>query len=188
MPPGLRPAARAAPASAASYGSAAAIWRGAALLLLAFSGAVAAAVHPASPLRRWIADEPPAAATAPAVEAPAATAAPATEVGVRVSVANVMRITLTRVPAGAPVEVSWVDENMAAVYAPEGTTFTTSDAEGRIEAVLEPGAVRIELPRRALQAALAVNGTVYLEKTGERIDYPGAPAFVEGARVRFQVR
>ena len=72
--------------------------------------------------------------------------------------------------------------------APEGTTFTTSDTDGRIDAALAPGSVRIELPRAAARASLTVDGRPYLEKLGERIDYPGPPALVEGPRVRFEVR
>jgi hypothetical protein len=97
-------------------------------------------------------------------------------------------VTLTGAVVGGAIEVSWVDEDAAAVYAPEGTTFSTSDAEGRIDAALAAGPVRIELPRGTLRASLAVNGRVYLEKVGERIDFPGPPALVEGARVRFEVR
>ena len=117
--------------------------------------------------------------------APAATR----EVGVRVAVVPAgVRISLTAVTAGTVLDVSWVAESTAALYAPEGTAFSTSAAEGRIEAVVAAGPIRIELPPSALRASLVVDGRVYLEKTGERIDYPGPPALVEGARVRFQVR
>jgi hypothetical protein len=160
----------------------------AALLLLGFSGAVAAAVHPASPLRRLLAGDATTetASTAPA-EAPATLAAPAREVGVRLAVAVDAHVALTDAPVGGTIEVSWVDENTAAVYAPEGTTFNTSEGAGRIDAALAPGPVRIELPRAATRASLRVNDRVYIEKTGERIDYPGPPALVEGQRVRFEV-
>ncbi len=161
-------------------------------LALLFTGAVAAAVHPASPLRRWLAGEPEVATSPTPAEAPVSAAAGAPrEVGVRVSVSRAgARVTLTgaAVARGTTIELTWVDEGAAAVYAPEGTTFTTSDAEGRIDAVLVPGPVRIELPRSAPRASLRVDGRVWLEKTGERIDYPGPPALVEGARVRFQIR
>jgi len=161
----------------------------AALLLLAFSGAVTAAVHPASPLRRLLTDERPTTpAAAPTETAPTtlSTAAPR-EVGVRVSVTRGAAISLTGAAAGGAIDVTWVDEPTAAVYAPEGTTFSTSEAAGRIDAALAAGPVRVELPRSAASARLTVNGRLYLEKTGERIDYPGPPALVEGPKVRFEV-
>ena len=162
----------------------------AALLLLGFSGAVAAAVHPASPLRRWLTGGPRTVETAaPATDTgPTAPAAPR-EVGVRVALVPVgVRISLTGVPAGTELDVLWVAEGTAAVYATEGTTFVTSTADGRIQAAVAGGPIRIELPLGATRASLVVDGRVYLEKTGERIDYPGPPALVEGARVSFQVR
>jgi hypothetical protein len=108
-------------------------------------------------------------------------------VGVRVAVTAAAEVALTRAAAGGAIEVTWVDESAAAVYAPEGTRFSTSEAAGRIDAALAPGPVRIELPRGAARATLSVDGRVYLRKTGERIDYPGPPALVEGQRVRFEV-
>ena len=162
----------------------------AALLLLGFSSAVAAAVHPASPLRQWLTGGPRTVeSVAPATDiGPTARGAPR-EVGVRVAVVPVgVRISLTGVPAGTVLDVLWVAEGTAAVYATEGTTFVTSAAEGRIEAAVAAGPIRIELPLGATRASLVVDGRVYLEKTGERIDYPGPPALVEGARVSFQVR
>jgi hypothetical protein len=159
----------------------------AALLLLAFSGAVTAAVHPASPLRRLLTDEQPALpATAPTEVAPTTLSAVPREVGVRLSITGGVAISLTGAAGGA-IEVTWADERTAAVYAPEGTTFSTSEAAGRIDAALAAGPVRIELPRSASSARLTVNGRLFLEKTGERIDYPGPPALVEGQRVRFEV-
>jgi hypothetical protein len=164
----------------------------AALLLLGFSGAVAAAVHPASPLRRLIGTERSVTATAPTapVQPEAATlAGPAREVGVRLSVAGEgARVALGGATPRGTIELSWVVESTAAVYAPEGTTFSTSEAAGRIDAELAPGIVRIELPIGAPRASLIVNGRVYMEKVGERIEYPGVPALVEGQKVRFEVR
>ena len=164
----------------------------AALLLLAFSGAVAAAVHPASPVHRWLTGEPEAASTvlAPTEEAPAAAAAPVREVGVRVAAGSAgVRIGLSGARPGSPIEVTWVDDPSAAVYAPEGTRFTTSEAEGRIAAELtSAGPVRVELPRAIARVDLVVDGAAYLEKRGERIEFPGPPALVDGPRVSFQVR
>ena len=164
----------------------------AALLLLGFSGAVAAAVHPASPLRRWLAQEERAARAPAPVDAPATAAAPAREVGVRMAMADgEVRVTLEGAGRGSSIAVTWVEgtSSAAAVYAPEGTGFTTSEAQGRIEARLPgPGRVRIELPRGAARASLQVDGVGYLEKRGERIDFPGPPALVDGPRVEFQLR
>ena len=108
----------------------------AALLLLGFSGAVAAAVHPASPLRRWLTGGPRTVeSVAPATDiGPTAPGAPR-EVGVRVALVPAgVSISLTGVPAGTALDVLWVAEGTAAVYATEGTTFVTSAAESRIEA------------------------------------------------------
>jgi hypothetical protein len=162
----------------------------AALLVLGFSGAVAAAVHPASPVRRWLAPEQAPLVIAPAAEpAVTATAEPAREVGVRLVVPSTgVRVSLSGVASGSTIEVAWVEGGSASVYAPEGTSFTTAEALGRIEAQMtDRGSVRIELPRLAARASLVVDGTGYLEKTGERIDFPGPPALVEGPRVSFQV-
>ena len=91
--------------------------------------------------------------------------------------------------AGSRIEVSWVDGGSASVYAPEGTSFTTAEALGRIEAQMAgSGTVRVELPRETGRASLVVDGPTYLEKTGERIDFPGPAALVEGSRVTFEVR
>ena len=168
----------------------------AAVLLVGFSGMVAAAVHPASPLRRWLAgDAGPVEAAAPATTAQptAATTAAPPEVGVRVALVPAgVTISLAGVALGTALEVTWVDAEAgagaAAVYSSEGTTFSTSASEGRIDASTVVGPVRVELPREAARASLVVDGRVYLEKAGERIDYPGPPALVEGTRVRFEVR
>ena len=100
-----------------------------------------------------------------------------------------VRVTLEGAGRGSSIAVTWVEGSAAAVYAPEGTGFTTSEAQGRIEARLPgPGRVRIELPRDAGRASLQVDGVGYLEKRGERIDFPGPPALVDGPRVEFQLR
>lgn len=165
----------------------------AALMVLGFSGAVAAAVHPASPMRKLFAPEPQALVIAPTVEPTstvAASVAPAREVGVRLAVPpGGMRVALAGVAPGSSVQLAWVEDEAASVYAPEGTSFTTAEALGRIEAQMTgAGTVRIELPREIARASLTVNGSSYLEKTGERIDFPGAPALVDGPRVSFEVR
>jgi anti-sigma factor RsiW len=163
----------------------------AALMVLGFSGAVAAAVHPASPVRRLLMPEPTPPVLTPTPEpTPALATAPAREVGVRLVVPSAgVRVALTGAAAGSRIEVSWVDGGSASVYAPEGTSFTTAEALGRIEAqMVGSGTVRVELPRETGNAALVVDGTSYLVKTGERIDFPGPAALVEGPRVTFEVR
>jgi anti-sigma factor RsiW len=163
----------------------------AALMVLGFSGAVAAAVHPASPIRRLLMPEPTPLILTPTPEPTAAvTAAPAREVGVRLLVPSIgVRVALTGAAPESRIEVSWVDGGSASVYAPEGTSFATAEAQGRIEAqMVGSGTVRVELPRQTVRASLVVDGTTYLEKTGERIDFPGPAALVEGPRVTFEVR
>ncbi len=161
----------------------------AALLLLGFAGAVAAAVHPASPVRRWIASEEPVVTPPPSAPEAAIAPSPVREVGVRVAVGDAgVHVTVAGASSGAALELTWLAEGPAAVYAPEGTSFNTSEAQGRIEALMtSAGPVRVELPRGAVRASLVVDGVRYLEKTGERIVFPGPPALVEGERVRFRV-
>lgn len=164
----------------------------AALLVLALTGAVAAAVVvPGSPLRHAFGLDRPVetVTTAAPAAVPTTPAVLQREVGVRVAVAAAgARVALTGAAPGQALEVTWVDREAAAVYAPEGTRFSSSDADGRIDAALARGAVRVELPERASRATLSVNGSVYVEKHGERIDYPGPPALVEGRKARFEVR
>ena len=168
----------------------------AAVLLVGFAGMVTAAVHPASPLRRWLerdSDRVMAVAPTQAPEPTVAAVAARDEVGVRVAlVSDGVQVSLADVPVGTALEVTWVDAGVdapaAAVYAALGTAFSTSASEGRIEASAVVGPVRVELPRQATRASLVVDGRIYLEKTGERIDYPGPPALVDGKRVRFEVR
>lgn len=147
--------------------------RAAALLLLA-GGAVYAL--PGSPVRDWVrgsgSDEAPAVATDQEVLAAGGIEVPMPEEGIRVSLASVA--------AGAAVELIWVDEPVARILAGEGTSY--SFAEGRAEAIVAPGPVRIEISRSAPSVSLSVNGRMIFEGSAD------APRLLESALVRDQDR
>jgi hypothetical protein len=136
-------------------------------ILLVAAGGVAAAV-PGSPLRQWVstilgpedASETPMAQPAEAV-APERSAAEAA--GIRVeAVTGPLRITLRGFTPGVDLRVRWVPGSEAAVFAPLGTRFTRG--QGRVEADLSVGEVRVELPTGSSAVTLEVDGVVYLTR------------------------
>jgi hypothetical protein len=142
------------------------------------AAATAAAALPGSPVRGWIrgllspATQGPMPATAPA--APPATAAPAVaeSTGVRLDAAEgPLRVILKGAAHESAIEVRWVSGTEAAVFAPVGSRFTS--AQGRLEAVLVPGPVRVELPRGVTPTALEVDGRVYLLRRADGVDITG---------------
>ncbi len=130
----------------------------AAVLLLV--GAGAAYAIPGSPLREWIdpVDAAPshAAATSSTVE-PQAVEDGGIEVGLR---AGAIAISLTGVRDEARITVTWVDERVARISAPVGSSY--GFAEGRAEVSVTPGPVRIEVDRAATSVVLEVNGRMIL--------------------------
>lgn len=153
--------------------------RAAAVLLVA-AGAVSA--MPGSPVRQWIANvdtspaEDPAVRVAPAQEAQAA--------GVTVPVASSgMRVLVSSLGPLDRLEVVWVDGGSARVDAPPGSRF--SYAEGRVEALVAGGPVRVELPRSGASVTLEVDGVRYLTRTGDVVEVTGPVGERTDARILF---
>jgi hypothetical protein len=155
--------------------------RAAAVLLIA-TGAVSAL--PGSPVRSWIAgpEEPthvvPAAATETFQEAVTS--------GVAVPVpAGGIRVVLSSLGPVGPIEVVWVDEATARVDAPAGSRFTYG--EGRVEAMVAGGPVRIELPRAGAAVAIEVDGQTYLTRSGAQLQLTGPVGERSDAGILFTV-
>jgi hypothetical protein len=146
--------------------------RAAGLLLVT---AAAASALPGSPVRRWLSGRTggDVAATAPTTVEAAPTAAAASEsTGVRLSVpAGPLRVVLRDVAPGTEVRVVMVPGTEAAVFAPAGSRFTS--AEGRVEARVTPGEVRVELPTGVDPVSLEVGGRIYLRGTSAGLDVTG---------------
>ncbi|MCG6958132.1 MAG: zf-HC2 domain-containing protein [Gemmatimonadetes bacterium] len=154
-------------------------WIRAAGAVLFLAAASAAAALPGSPLRRWAGDLIEGVTPGPAaVERPSpAAASPEETTGVRIGVSEgPLQVLLRGVPADGEVEVRWVSGTEAAVFGPLGSRFTS--ARGRIEAILTPGRVRVELPRSVVPTSLVVDGRIYLSRTPEGLTVPG-PAIRE---------
>ena len=135
--------------------------RAAAILLVA-AGAVSAL--PGSPVRRWL--EPAASDAGIAPPATAAAQEATSEGGIVVNVPDGrMHVVLSGVEAGSELEVLWRDAATARVSAAAGSSF--SFAEGRAEATVAPGPVRVELPRYAPNVSVEVDGRIYVRRSSE---------------------
>lgn len=170
----------------------------AAVLVLAFAGAAAAAV-PGSPVREWIeqavlpakkAALPPAHGRAPAPP-PREAATPGAPTGVSIRPdAGAVRVVLSGASPRLRVTARLVDGDRAGVLArgraASGARFRT--APGRIEVVgAGAGEIEVEIPRAARAATVEVNGRVLVAKDGDslRVLAPaGAPG--EGPAVRVE--
>jgi len=121
--------------------------RAAALLLLA-AGITYALPH--SPLRDWLGPDAP----------PAESAPPGSE-GLEVDVPLTgLTLEVTPPPEGATVDVVWIDAPHVEVTAPAGTRYAVSG--DRVAVSLEPGPVRIGLPRRAGPISIESGGRTVL--------------------------
>lgn len=153
--------------------------RAAAVLLVA-AGAVSAL--PGSPVRQWITGDD----TSPAAD-PAIRVAPEQEAqsaGVTVPVANAgIRVLVSSLGPLDRLEVVWVEGGSARVDAPPGSRF--SYAEGRVEALVAGGPVRIELPRSGASVSLEVDGVPYLTRTGDAVEVTGPVGERTDARILF---
>lgn len=139
-------------------------------------GAAASSALPGSPVREWILDRWGPAETPAAPERGSAASAGSgggTAAGVRTAPTEEgVRVLLTGVEAGTDLRVRFVDGDRAGVFAPEGSRFSTG--EGRLEAAVAPGPVRVELPRGADRAEVVVNGTSYVRVGDGRIELRGS--------------
>jgi hypothetical protein len=139
--------------------------------------AAAASALPGSPLRTWVSEligpnEEAAVSGAPSALAPDDVVAGGETAGVRLAlVSGPLRVSLSEVAPGSELRVQWVSGAEAAVFAPVGSRFTS--AEGRIEAAVTPGPVRVELPRGLVPVSLEVNGRIYLTSTSSGLEIPG---------------
>jgi len=152
-----------------------ALWslsRAAGLLLVTAAGLSAL---PGSPVRTWVAGLVERVGPEMPAEATAAPSSPTTEpevTGIRLAVAGgPLRVVVIGAEAGAEIRLRWVPGADAAVFAPVGSRFTS--AEGRIEARVTAGTVRVELPRGVVPVSLEVGGRIYLRATDAGLDVSG---------------
>ncbi len=159
--------------------------RAAAIVLLLVGAAGAAAAVPGSPVRAWLAGLGGDGGNGAGAEGPEVAVAPSAEgdeeVAVRVRPeAGRLTVSLEGLATRTDVRVRLVEGDRATVFAAPGTRFRTS--EGRVEAAVAPGPVRIEIPRTLVEAVLRVDGRIFLEKRGSRVETPG-PAGPDGPGV-----
>jgi hypothetical protein len=173
-----------------------AVLRRAALFLIA-SAAVLSATVPGSPVRGWLVDawelatgpsEPAQTVTLTAVEEELQRSpAPA---GVSLlPPAGQARVVVTSPASGLVLQVRLHEEERLGVWASGPAAharFLT--AADRVE-VESPGAgeLRIEIPTRAHDVRVEVDGRAYLVKEGDDLRFPGPQADRRGPEIRFQV-
>jgi len=168
-----------------------ALWslsRAAGLLLVTAAGLSAL---PGSPVRSWMSralapDTPetrPGAVTLPAT---GTTPSAAEATGIRLAVPRgPLRVVVVGAEAGAEIRVRWVPGAEAAIFAPVGSRFTSG--EGRLEARVSVGAIRIELPRGVVPVSLEVGGRIYLRSTAAGVDVPGPVAERSASEIVFRI-
>jgi hypothetical protein len=158
--------------------------RAAGLLLVTAAGLSAL---PGSPVRTWVTNVLAPGAPTPDVEALTAPASGAAESpGIRLSVARgPLRVVVSGAQAATEIRVRWVPGNEAAVFGPVGSRFTSG--EGRLEARVSSGAVRIELPRGVVPVSLEVGGRIYLRSTDAGLDLPGPVTEQSASEIVFRV-
>ncbi|HSM62006.1 MAG TPA: hypothetical protein VK849_14450 [Longimicrobiales bacterium] len=159
--------------------------RAAGLVLLTAAGAAAAL--PGSPVRRWVggllSGEAEVAATA-AEQEPASLMAAPEATGLRVdAAAGPLRIVLRNLAPGTELRVQWMPGTEAAVFVPVGSRFAT--AQGRVEADLVEGGVRVELPRGRGPLTLEVDGRTFLRVTQDGLEVSGPVASRTDAEIVF---
>lgn len=149
--------------------------RAAGILLVTAAGLSAL---PGSPVRSWIGrltgpapDEAPASLDSPRAAEPVAKAPPA-EAGVRLPLAGgSLAVILHGAEPGTEIRVTWIPGDEAALFAPVGSRFTSG--QGRLEATLAPGPVRVEIRRDVSRLTLEVDGSVLLRGTSEDLEVAG---------------
>lgn len=140
-----------------------ALGRAAALLLVAAGVAYAL---PGSPLRSWLTDGDGAEGVPTStVEGAAATAFE----GVQVAVPpGGLRIALLDVAADMPMEVRWVEGGQARIAGGPGARYAVS--EGRTEARVASGPIRLELPLSGAPVTVEADGLVVLTRSDAGIE------------------
>lgn len=168
-----------------------ALWslsRAAGLLLVTAAGLSAL---PGSPVRGWLSRALAPEATEVRTDVggdavPGAAAAAAEVTGVRLAVPRgPLRVVVVGAAAGAEIRVLWVPGSDAAVFAPVGSRFTSG--EGRLEARVTSGTVRIELPRGVIPVSLEVGGRIYLRSTDAGLDVPGPATERSASEIVFRI-
>lgn len=140
----------------------------AATVLLVATGAVSAL--PGSPVRGWL--SAPEEMGHPIPEAVPMATQEAETSGVTVAVpAGGIRVLIHSLGPIQRLEVVWSDQATARVDAPAGSRFTYG--EGRVEAMVAGGRVRIELPRAGGAVSLEVDGRIYLARRGDYVEVTG---------------
>jgi hypothetical protein len=160
--------------------------RAAGLLMVTAAGLSAL---PGSPVRNWasrvLAPEAPEVGTEAApTPAPSSTEAEAT--GIRLAVPRgPLRVIVGGAEVGTVIRVQWVPGADAAVFAPAGSRFTSG--EGRLEARVTSGTVRIEIPRGVVPVSLEVGGRIYLRSTAAGLDVPGPVTQQSASEIVFRI-
>lgn len=137
-------------------------------LVLLFSGVVYAL--PNSPLRAWLHSDPP----PDHVGAPSITGLqrPDPEEGIEIEMPpEGLRIVLNSVDAGTRIEIRWLDAGQARIVAAAGSRYAIS--EGRAEAGVVSGPVRVDVPRDGSSITIEVNGRMILERIDGSLDVMG---------------
>jgi hypothetical protein len=161
----------------------------AAALLLVSAGAAAAV--PGSPLRSLWSPTPTTEAVddATAGEATRASAPPAVapaDVGITVAAPDgAVQVVVRGATPGTEVSVSRSDQSSARITAPPGSRITY--AAGRVEVDASRGSIHNELPRRAGEVSLEVDGRLYLEGSPEALTVPGPAVELTEDAIRFLV-
>jgi hypothetical protein len=97
-----------------------------------------------------------------------------------------IEVVLTGVQPGSRLDVVWRDAATARVSAAAGSSF--SYAEGRAEARVTAGPVRVELPRYAPVVSISVDGRTYLRRSSSGLELLAPVVEQSDDLVRFVVR
>lgn len=155
--------------------------RAAAVLLVA-AGAISAL--PGSPVRDWLSVPEEVGHTVHEAVPTAAQEAETSGVAVAVPIGGI-RVLIHSLGPIDRLEVVWSDQATAKVDAPAGSRFTYG--EGRVEAVVAGGSVRVELPRAGGAVSLEVDGRTYLARRGDDIEVTGPVSAQSEEGIRFTV-
>jgi len=157
------------------------VGRAAAVLLVTAGAAYAL---PGSPVRDWV--FPTDADPEPTAGVEGGVSETLQEGGIEVNVPEGrIQIVLTGLAPGSDLVVAWMDAATARIAAAPGSSF--SFAEGRAEARVAPGPVRVELPRFAPVVSVEVDGRMYLRRTSAGLEVSGPVVERTDERIRFTI-